>query len=97
LNSTVVLECWQIVVTTNLMNVAFIQTHIFSGFLKTNSNGKKCSILYCFTVLCDFLERDPNVKPVYGSYHKVFWKTLHETEIPLKRFQLIQNWALCCN
>ena len=32
--------------------------------LKINSNGKKCSVLYCFTVLCNFLECNHNVKPV---------------------------------
>ena len=96
LNNTVVLECLQIVVTKNFMNVAFTHLH-FLRLLKINSNGKKCSVFYSFTVLCNFLECDTNVKPVYGNYHKVFWKTLHEMEIPLKRFQLVQNLALYCN
>ena len=68
------------------MNVALTQIFIFSDFLKTNSNGKMCSVLYCFSVLCNFLERDLNVKPAYGKYHKVFWKPCMKWKSHLKDF-----------
>ena len=58
------------------MDVAFTHNYIFSGFLKNNSNGKKCSVLYCLTVLCNFVECNHKVKPVYGNYHKVFLENL---------------------
>lgn len=57
------------------------------------------SALFCIVSLycAVFWNVTPNVKLVYGNCHKVFWKILHEMEVPLKIFQLVQSWALYCN